>query len=183
MQIRSFSTFAAAAFAALVLALAGCKTMEVNQRNVVDALAGVAGAVVCYKNVGGGQMRVISGAACGVGAVMLADWLQKGSQTKDAERMANEYQRALSDFSRTNLDNVAYPDIVTTTKEGQVRISLAVNHLESYPPATQCRGFSELTTLNGTPYAPQGVRPGWVQRRACRDREGNAWTPWRIFTN
>ena len=100
--VRSFTTSLAAMFTALSLALSGCANFPLDiKRTAIDAFAGITGAAVCYKFVGGGNMKIVSGAACGVGAALLADWLQQGTKPSEADRITGEYQRALSDLSNS----------------------------------------------------------------------------------
>lgn len=174
--IRSFTTSLAAMFTALSLALSGCANFPLDiKRTAIDAFAGITGAAVCYKFVGGGNMKIVSGAACGVGAALLADWLQQGTKPSEADRITGEYQRALSDLS----NSTAFID--TKNAQGDLRITLSIDPLEYYAPSTQCRSFTEYTTRNGVAYTPPGAAQDRQSRRACRDLEKGAWTPWRIF--
>ncbi len=158
-----------------IVSLIGCKTMDtVGSREVIDVLAGAGGAVLCYKTIGSGSMRVVSGAACGVGAAMLADWIQRDNKPDESNRVKNEYQRALSGNPTSPSGSIF--NIRTKSNEGNVLIILTLYSYEHFPPSTQCRSFREETRVNSVVRSVE-------ERRACRDLKGNQWTNWEIFAN
>ena len=169
MILGSFSSMTPIALlTAASLVISGCETLPTQQ--IISLGAGVLGAVVCYKNVGGGSMRLISGAACGVGGYMVAEWFQKNNDKGEVTRVGNEYQRALSNAQANGMT----PYTVTTKSSGTpTNITLTVYHIENYG-GTECRSFNERITVGTT------VRSDQV-RRACRDLINNKYGAWNIL--
>ncbi len=160
--------------ASATLALSGClTTMPTVPQGVKDflpaALGGVA-AITCYQNLGGGNMRLLTGAACGVGTYMLVKSLADNTDDKTAEGVKAEYQAALSARPNGTPPSGAPFDyaIRFQNKAGQpVAITLTVQRVEFTPPNLQCRAFREVVNEAGKVHPP-------TNRTACRQGEG-AW--------
>ena len=166
MKIRSFFVTLVSLASLTLASLSGCQNFD--PRQAINLASGVGGAALCYQFVGGGNMRLVSGAACGAGAYLLADWIQNGTADRqEAARVQSEYQRALS-YAPAQKRGTPF-QIDTKTTEGYVRIALSLFPIEQYPQAsTQCRSFNETITVNN------GIR-SQQQRRACREmRVGQA---------
>ena len=151
-------------FTSVALALSGCTATMPNIQQLKDflplGLGGVA-AVTCYKLVGGGNARFLTGAACGVGAYFLTKSLQDNTDDKTAKGVAEEYQKALS--ARPDGPPFDYK-IEYKDKDGKtVVIILNVQNTEYLQSNTQCRSFAE--------WINDGVR---TNRSACRE-DRKAW--------
>jgi hypothetical protein len=175
MLARSFR-FSLLALCAPLAFLAGCKTMP-ELKDVISLGAGAVGAVVCYKNVGGGSMRIVTGAACGVGVYLLAEWLQKGTAPSESTRVQGEYQKALTTAPQSNVGYVY--NIDTRTSEGPVRIVLAIypkQQIAGTNPMIECRWFNEKILSNGT--VPRSEQ----NRQFCHNWTGQTWSDWAPAT-
>jgi surface antigen len=177
MQFRSFFVTCLSLVSLGLATLTGCQNMQnFDPRQAINIASGVGGAALCYQLVGGGNMRLVSGAACGAGAYFLADWIQNGTADRnESARVQSEYQRALT-YSPANKRGAPFT-IDTKTNEGYVRISMLIFPIEQYAQsATQCRSFSETISVNN------GFR-SQEQRRACRDfMRGQQPSEWHILS-
>lgn len=155
------------------LTLSGCLATIPNvPQQVKDllpaALGGIA-AITCYQNLGGGNARIVSGAACGAGTFFLVKSLSDKTDDKTAEGVKTEYQTALT--ARPDGPPFDYK-IQYQNKAGKtVVIMLHVLNIENSSPSTQCRSFRETIT-------DAGVAAPATNRRACRDNGG----PWAMLT-
>ena len=164
----SFRTSIIALSISATLALSGCSATMPNIPQLKDllpfGLGGVAG-VTCYKLVGGGNARLLTGAACGVGAYFLTKSLQDNTDDNTAKGVAAQYQAALS--AQTDGPPFDYK-IEYKDKAGKtVVIILNVENAEFSQSGTQCRSFRETITDAGR-IAPM------TTRRACHE-VGKAW--------
>lgn len=156
-----------ALFLSSVLALVGCNATMPNMPESLKAIlpiaAGGVAAVTCYKNIGSGGWRLVTGAACGAGAYVLTKSLFDNADDRTAKGVQDEYQKALNARPDTPTDyGIQYKD-----KAGQpVSIRLSMQRTEYYAPSTMCRAFRETVTEGRT------LPP--TDRRACREQSG-AW--------